>query len=69
MTTWTTHDDEHGSTTDYWDAYPVTIDPDEVPFLLTDYELDQLSSEVDDIDTSEVDLPDWFAPINATPPF
>lgn len=71
-------DDQHGSTEDYWsaydsviaDAFAITADADEVPFLLTDAELDALDADVDTYqDDSGIDLPEWFAPADAERPF
>lgn len=52
--------DDDGSTSDYWDAYvaaaetfAITVDTDELPFLLTDSELAELSSDVDVIPADE----------------
>lgn len=70
-------DDQHGSTGDYWraydaviaDAFAITHDDDEVPFLLTDAELDALDEDVDTYTYEDADLPGWFAPADAERPF
>ena len=46
------HDDEHGSTTDYWDSYPTTVEPVEAD-LYEDIQPDL--DGWDDIDGLDID--------------
>jgi hypothetical protein len=59
------HDDEHGSTGDYWDGFDAfldDLDDDETPFLLTDAELAAMSDEIDSIPPDSWDDADVIAP-------